>query len=895
MTFTFVSLYVQFDEKKNEEYFFKLANLNFPIILFIDVKYNDKVGLFEKYKNITIKLFNWSKIPYNKYISDNNLILDTPSKIIKIKDILEGNLKAYFLLESKKLINKYEQYVWINFDILKITDDLEHFKENFSKLKNHNKIIIPGSMKEKKELNENELMKEVYTRFFGSIIICPSELVEKFSEDYDNIFNTLLKKSKVTWEVNILANIEANNDYIQHYRASNNKSLFGFNDIKIILLSMIKNEEKIIQRCINSVLKICDAFCVSDTMSTDSTVEIVNKYITEHSEIPGKIYQNEWSDFGTNRTISYNNTVDFCKELGWDQELTYGLLLDADMKLIVNNSFKKKLLNQNGYKIIQDNGSIDYQNIRFIKLNETWKCTGVTHEYWDGPDSGLLEKEIIYIQDIGDGGCKNDKFERDMRLLIKGIEDDPQNGRYHFYLAQTCKDLGKFKESIKLYKRRIEIGGWDEEVWYSYYMIAKNFISLGDINKAELWANRAYEFRKSRPEPLYLLCNLFRERGQNFKAYHYYKLGKDIPESNDALFVEKNISKYLLEYENTILHYWIYDNRLDGLKKIVDYLNKHKHYEQNVINNMDFYLEKIPYESISPLLISDNDNYCVSSPCIIKYNNKNIVNLRYVNYRIQPDGSYKMYDNGTFSNNNFVKTRNAMIYLDSNYKIITEPMFFDDSIKDIQKQEDSWIKGLEDIRLIEFKNKIYYIAASKEYTYSNTIRMVFGEYNINNLKYENNKILIPPTETECEKNWIPLNHKDSQILFIYNWHPLQIGVLDDKNKLNIFIKYDTPTFFKHYRGSSNVVTYNNQLWMITHGVKYVTPRKYYHQFVVLEKETYKPIKYTVPFYFKNYKIEYCVGLLIENDEAIIMFSQNDKDASMINVKINKLDNLFINI
>ena len=82
---------------------------------------------------------------------------------------------------------------------------------------------------------------------------------------------------------------------------------------------------------------------------------------------------------------------------------------------------------------------------------------------------------------------------------------------------------------------------------------------------------------------------------------------------------------------------------------------------------MDFYLEKIQSESISPLSIPDNENYCVSSPSIIKYNNKNIVNLRYVNYRIQQDGSYKMYDNDTFSNNNFVKTRNAMIYLDSNY------------------------------------------------------------------------------------------------------------------------------------------------------------------------------------------------------------------------------------
>jgi hypothetical protein len=35
--------------------------------------------------------------------------------------------------------------------------------------------------------------------------------------------------------------------------------------VKIILISMIKNEEKIIERCISSVLPIVDAICVTDT------------------------------------------------------------------------------------------------------------------------------------------------------------------------------------------------------------------------------------------------------------------------------------------------------------------------------------------------------------------------------------------------------------------------------------------------------------------------------------------------------------------------------------------------------------------------------------------------------------------------------------------------------
>lgn len=578
-----------------------------------------------------------------------------------------------------------------------------------------------------------------------------------------------------------------------------------------------------------------------------------------------------------------------------DQEKTYGLLLDADMKLI-NNNLNKENLKQNGYKIIQDSGFMEYYNVRFIKLNETWKCVGVTHEYWDGPDCGTLDKNHIYIQDIGDGGCKDDKLPRDMALLIKGIEEDPNNCRYHFYLAQTCKDMGKFKEAIKLYKKRIQLGGWYEEIWYSYYMISKCYKQLGDIYKAEMWGNKGYEYRKSRPETLYLLCNMFREKGDNFKAYHYYKLAKKIPESNDTLFVEKNITRYQLDYENTILHYWVNPKeKKEGLKNIIDYLNNHNHHEHNVLNNMDYYLEELVFDSKSLLVLPEYENFCASSPCLIKYKNKYVVNLRYVNYRIQNDGSYRMFDRGTFNNQNNVKTKNALTYLNDKYEMITEPLFFDDNITDIEKKLHSGIKGLEDIRLVEFKDKLYFTATSREYSYNDANRMVFGEYNINNLKYECNKIMIPPTETNCEKNWIPINHKNQQILFIYNWHPLQIGVLDEKNKLNLIIKYNTPNFFKNYRGSSNVAEYNNQLWMITHGVKYQTPRKYYHQFVVLEKDTLKPIKYTIPFYFNNYKIEYCVGLIIENDEVIIMFSQNDKEPSLLRVKINKLDNYFINI
>ena len=95
---------------------------------------------------------------------------------------------------------------------------------------------------------------------------------------------------------------------------------------KLILISIIKNEEQIIKRCLTSILSIIDGICITDTGSTDNTVNVVNDFFKE-IEIPAKLYHDEWKNFGHNRSNSFLNGVDFCKELGWDLSTTYGLYL----------------------------------------------------------------------------------------------------------------------------------------------------------------------------------------------------------------------------------------------------------------------------------------------------------------------------------------------------------------------------------------------------------------------------------------------------------------------------------------------------------------------------------------------------------------------------------------
>ena len=315
---------------------------------------------------------------------------------------------------------------------------------------------------------------------------------------------------------------------------------------------MIKNEERIIERSLKSVENVVDAFCVCDTGSSDKTVEIVKKFLETHT---GCITEEKWKDFGHNRTLSFVNAQKYVLDtLKWDLTQTYGILLDADM-VFVPGTLKEQTLGATGYSIIQDNGGLSYHNCRLVRMDYNWKCTGVTHEYWDGPTENL-SKDICYIDDKDDGGCKHDKFQRDIQLLEKGLNDEPQNVRYMFYLAQSYNSVGRNKESTKMYKKRIAAGGWEEEVWYSHYMIAQNHKILGNIIKFEEWMLRAYERRKTRAEPLYKLTEYFRVIGQQFKAYEYARMGKAIPYPSDSLFVEKNVYNGLFDYEMSILDYY---------------------------------------------------------------------------------------------------------------------------------------------------------------------------------------------------------------------------------------------------------------------------------------------------------------------------------------------------
>ena len=74
---------------------------------------------------------------------------------------------------------------------------------------------------------------------------------------------------------------------------------------------MIRNESRIIERCLKALENVVDAYCVCDTGSTDNTIEIVNNFLKTHI---GCLTHEPWKNFGYNRTISFLNAQKYLKE-----------------------------------------------------------------------------------------------------------------------------------------------------------------------------------------------------------------------------------------------------------------------------------------------------------------------------------------------------------------------------------------------------------------------------------------------------------------------------------------------------------------------------------------------------------------------------------------------------
>ncbi len=356
---------------------------------------------------------------------------------------------------------------------------------------------------------------------------------------------------------------------------------------RVCLNMIVKNEKAVIRRCLESVKPFIHYWVIVDTGSTDGTQEIIKEYM---KDIPGELHERPWVDFAHNR----NEAMDLAKTKG-----DYLLFIDADDVLKADADFRMPKLTKDAYYIFIQYGDTEYARPQIVSTKINWRWEGVLHEALHYPGAKTIEtlhgiKNVVHT----DGARSQDpeKYKKDAKILEAAVKKDPYNSRHVFYLAQSYRDAGEHEKALEWYQKRVAMGGWEEEVYWSMVQIAALHQNLNHpINTILKSYYDAYIFRPSRPEALYMLTRLYREHEMYQAGYEAAKKMFAMPRTQDVLMVKHWMHDYgtLLEY--SVCAYWLghYEEALIASQLLLKNPELPVNFRECVIQNLGFIHQKL--------------------------------------------------------------------------------------------------------------------------------------------------------------------------------------------------------------------------------------------------------------------------------------------------------------
>ena len=313
---------------------------------------------------------------------------------------------------------------------------------------------------------------------------------------------------------------------------------------KLALCMIVKNESHIIHECLESIYKHIDYWVISDTGSTDGTQDIIKNFFASKG-IPGELHQDEWKNFGHNRSLALRHV---------DGKAEYAWMIDADDRVEGNFKFVENPT-ADGYVIRMGREDFSWWRTQIFRVDAKWEYKGVLHEYpacsIDQPNLQKIEgKYNINARTLGArnvGITTIEKYKKDAELLEKALIDEPDNTRYQFYLAQSYFDSQQWDKALDAYMRRAQMGGWAEEVYYSLYRVAI-CRAMMDRPWPEIQASflDAYNYRPVRAEPLVHIAQVLRTKYQQpAAAFVFARIAAEIPyPQSEILFVPDILYKF---------------------------------------------------------------------------------------------------------------------------------------------------------------------------------------------------------------------------------------------------------------------------------------------------------------------------------------------------------------
>jgi predicted GH43/DUF377 family glycosyl hydrolase/tetratricopeptide (TPR) repeat protein len=649
----------------------------------------------------------------------------------------------------------------------------------------------------------------------------------------------------------------------------------------IALAMIVRNEEAIIDRCLRSVRPLIDSWVICDTGSTDRTPEIVNAAL---SDLPGRLHETTWVDFGHNRT----------ELLGFAHGAAdYLLLVDADMT--VERRGLLEALDADAY-LLRDTGSLDFGVIRLVRGDRRWWYEGSTHEHI-ATDGQFSQEPLaaLAIEHHADGSARWDKLVRDIGLLKRDLARNAHNARSVFYLAQTYRDMGQAELAVEYYRRRVEMGGWDEEVFYANLQEGVLRGEQGHDSAAAVLLE-AWDRRPTRAEPLYELARLHRQRGAVASAHMFAQRGLEIPYPTDLLFIHRWVYDWGLLFERAMAAAGLGQLALarEDLAELLQCPRLPPEIDEHVRARLDETddgsrsvrgagedtgAERLavlaPSVRIGEVRLDAKPAWPTFNPSIAADDDGFRMIVRTANYAIERG---VLHAEGVLHNINY------MLSLDSDLGARTVEAIVDRSSG--LRRYQSNIQGYEDCRLVKVGDAWYATATVCDLNPVDRREIAL-------LRFEGTEIaevlpLIGPHPERHEKNWMPFV-ADGELLVLYRCGPTIVLRCDPRSGLlERVAESDAPAFAEGLRGGSQGVAVAGGHLFVVHEVDRAgAVLRYLHRFVMLDERLVLSAV-SPPFTFTSDRVEFCAGMARRDHELVLSFGVSDAAAGLAVVSLDEV-------
>lgn len=353
---------------------------------------------------------------------------------------------------------------------------------------------------------------------------------------------------------------------------------------------IVKNEEKNIKRCLDSIESIADEIIIVDTGSNDETLNICSSY-------NAKVINHKWNnDFSEARNVSLEYaTKDYILFLDADEEIS-----KEDLEKLKALLSSKKLAE--GYffrltNIINGTEVGEYVVFRFFKNKRKYRFRGKVHEQIANciqkhNKDKCIENIDIKIYHYGYDPNKvniESKYKRNMGILNTYTEEE-KDAYYFYVLGNEYARITDFKSAIESYEKSLDL----MELKYNYVFYPYLILNIVKAYSNEKQFYESIKFiekiRLSIPnfKDLYFMeCLAYIECGKISKALECLNEYINCPVGNAYEYPHNNFEKIydIKEMKKNLEQASTPNNNLLSALMIID------KYETSIINTIKSFNE----------------------------------------------------------------------------------------------------------------------------------------------------------------------------------------------------------------------------------------------------------------------------------------------------------------